>query len=63
MSVTEEVAKVKADPKPDHGSEFSEQISRHKEFRQRMLAAGVKPKKQEFSIPLMERIGTQAFSK
>lgn len=63
MSTTEKVAKMKSDTKPNHETEFSEQISRHKEFQRKMLAAGVKPKKQEFSISLMERIRTKAFSK
>jgi hypothetical protein len=38
--------------------EFAEQIQRHRRFKRRMEEAGVVPKKQEFRIPLIERIGT-----
>ncbi|HEY9091734.1 hypothetical protein [Parasphingorhabdus sp.] len=35
---------------------FAKQLEKHREFSTRMTKAGLTPKKQSFSIPLMERI-------
>lgn len=37
---------------------FKQQIQRYQEFKRQMDRAGVVPNKQEFSIPLFERIGS-----
>lgn len=41
---------------------FDEQLAQYEAFRKRMEEAGVTPAKRDFTIPLMERIGTIAFS-
>lgn len=38
------------------GDDFSEQLERNRSFSDRMERAGVVTRKQEYSIPLMERI-------
>ena len=42
---------------------FKEQLRYNEEFVRRMKEGGFVPEKQEYSIPLIERIGTLAFSK
>jgi len=44
------------------GGNFEDQLKAYEKFRKRMEEAGVAPKKQDFSIPLIERIGTFSFS-
>jgi len=41
---------------------FEDQLKAYEKFRKRMEDAGVAPKKQDFSIPLIERIGTFGFA-
>jgi hypothetical protein len=38
------------------GADFNAQLVRNQEFQRRMQEAGVITRKQEFTIPLMERI-------
>lgn len=58
MSIDDAVKKaLQATPR---GEEFSEQLERNRHFSNRMERAGVVTKKQEYSIPLMERIAHSA---
>ena len=61
MSIKEDVATALSQDERSRGENFKKQLKAYEEFRKRMEDAGVTPKKQEFSIPLIERIGTSSF--
>ena len=42
---------------PEKSETFKQQLERYDAFRKELDRAGVAPKKQEFTIPLIERIG------
>ena len=44
------------------GAQFSAQLERNRDFSERMERAGVVTRKQEYSIPLMERIAHTALN-
>lgn len=54
MSIEAAVKKALKDK--SQGSDFSNQLKNNKHFSERMERAGVVTRKQQFSIPLMERI-------
>jgi hypothetical protein len=54
MSIEAAVKKALKDATREPG--FSEQLKRNQNFSERMERAGVVTRKQQFSIPLMERI-------
>lgn len=54
MSIEAAVAKVLKRVSAEPG--FTDQLQRNQQFNERMIKAGVVTRKQEFSIPLMERI-------
>lgn len=62
MSIAENVAAALNQEERSRGENFEEQLKAYEKFRKRMEEAGVAPKKQDFSIPLIERIGTFSFS-
>ncbi|WP_419738636.1 hypothetical protein [Ruegeria sp.] len=62
MSIAEDVATALSQEERSRGDDFEKQLEAYEKFRKRMEDAGVAPKKQDFSIPLIERIGTFSFS-
>ncbi|WP_136440118.1 hypothetical protein [Pacificoceanicola onchidii] len=62
MSIVEKVEVALNNDERTRDVNFEEQLKAYEEFRKRMEAAGVAPNKQDFSIPLIERIGTFSFS-
>lgn len=62
MSIAEDVATALSQEERSREDHFEEQLKAYEKFRKRMEEAGVTPKKQDFSIPLIERIGTFSFS-
>ena len=63
MPIQDVLKEAVAASTPKMDDNFRRQIQENREFKERMDAAGVIPNKQEFSIPLIERIGTFSFSK
>ena len=63
MSIIAEMTAVLGSDDEAKSENFEKQLKAYKEFLAKMEAAGVAPKKQDFSIPLIERIGTLNFSK
>ncbi|MBC6405191.1 MAG: hypothetical protein GDA41_05600 [Rhodospirillales bacterium] len=61
MSIVEEVATALSRGDRKKKEMFEEQLRAYEEFRKKMEAAGISPKKRNFSIPLIERIGTPRF--
>jgi hypothetical protein len=59
----EEKVKVALGMRDMKSNEFRSQLERYEEFRGKMDRAGVVLHKQEFSIPLMERIGNSVFKR
>ena len=62
MSIAEDVEIALSQEERRREDHFKEQLKAYEKFRRRMEEAGVAPKKQDFSIPLIERIGTFSFS-
>jgi hypothetical protein len=62
MSIIEDMSDVLQSGKSALDQQFMRQMDENEAFRKRMAEGGVFPKKKEFSIPLIERIGTLNFS-
>lgn len=62
MSIADDISDTLKSGNTTKDQWFTRQIEENAAFRRRMEDAGVFPQKREFSIPLIERIGTLNFS-
>lgn len=62
MGIEEALKQVK-ESRSDQSEAFREQLKRYEAFKELMDDAGVVSNKQKFSIPLIERIGSNQFWK